>query len=233
VGLSGGGPISPHQLEGFIVRRFIVAVVSLLMLGLFVPSANAAPEAWEWGATIPSVATTTEYTDSPYFTGGRYRAKPICIHQMFTSTAWAPGDIGNAMEPAIDTGWRSASQGCGDYSSWQVMRVALYSAADGHCTKWTGTSNPASIYIGHPMNDWYNRVWDGVEFPTVWINQYYNNTCWIDETQYYLSREMLNVVGLQAYCSYTPGQESPMNGCGPSEFPGPLDRNRLTILMNP
>lgn len=218
------------------IRRFLAAIVAILSiamgLGLNASAASAAPNSWDWGTTT---AATASVTPSPYFTETRYRDKSICIHQMFTSTAWAPGDIGNALEPAIVTGWRSASQGCGDYYGWQVMRVALYSADDGHCTKSTGTTNPANIYIGHPMNQWYDTVWTNeVSYPTVWINQFYNNTCWADGSQYYLSREMETVVGLEggfSLCgaSYT----SPRNSCEPSDFPTVFDRNQLTQLMNP
>lgn len=211
------------------IAAILVALAALLGVGLTANTALATVSA------PAQVQVTEDYQDDPYLTGGRYRTKDICIWQTYTNSAYNAGGLGNSFEPAINTGWRSATQGCSGYPDWQVLRVALYSLADGHCTKWTGTSNPASLYSGHPMNNYYNRVWDGTEYPTVWINQYYNDSCWFTYANQdkYLGREMANVLGLQPHCSYVSGTLAIANACLSATSATALDRNRLTVLMNP
>jgi hypothetical protein len=243
------------------IRKATAVATVGVALGSLFAGAIPASAAWEWGqqnpvvvqiptvvqaSTVvqipivmqgPTVMQAEQVTPSPYYTETRYRTKEICIHQLFTSGPWTPGDQGNAFEPAVITGWRSASQGCGDYPGWQVMRVALYSAADGRCTKVTGTTNLANIYIGHPMNQWYDTLWTNeVSYPTAWINQYYNDTCWDTpfEQDNRLGKEMANMLGLEGHCSWVLGQEAVANSCGDVPWQATaLDRNRLTVLMNP
>jgi hypothetical protein len=213
-------------------RKLIAAVVATLAvaMGLGLNASTATAE-----TSAPTAEQAVEYTDLWYLTGGRYREKEICIWQTFNSTVWYPGDLGNSFEPAVNTGWRGPTQNCSGYPTFQVLRVALYSVDDGHCTKWTGTADQASLYIGHPENDFYNRVWDSASYPTAWINTFYGN-CWDnpDEPYYRLGREMANLLGLQPHCNWTAGLEAVANDCGNRpDFANTNDRNRLAMLMNP
>jgi hypothetical protein len=215
------------------MKRIFISLVALLALSLMPVSAAAVSHQ----VSTPTVSTAGSFISNPNYTGGRYTDLEICIHQLFSGSNWVPGDLGNSFEPAVITGWRSASQGCGDYPGWQVMRVALYSASDGMCTKWSGTTEAANTFAGHPENPWYNRLWTAeVSYPTVWINQHYNSTCWDTQTERdnRLGREMANVLGLIPYSSCAGTIEYAIsNTCYQLTRETAIGRNRLSILMNP
>jgi len=183
------------------------------------------------GHAAPASAS---FTPDPRFTGGRYAYDEqgpgdtisICIWQTFNSTQWYPGDVANAFEPAINTGWRGPTQNCSGFENWEILRYALYSEPDTQCLKWTGTS---VAYPGH----FYNRIWSFTgQYPTIWINTQYPS-CWdtSGERWHWLSYLTGQMNGLAPWSDCDSNVLSVMNTCQPGvTLAQAEDRNRMTVL---
>lgn len=140
------------------MKRFIIALISGLglILGL--------------GLTVTAPANAN-HPGGPY-TGVRFNTRFICVIDYIQNPGYPVGDAANSYEPGVDTGYRTAAQGCADRPGWTHMRVYLYSAGDGHCSKVTAQTETDST----PDNHLYNRTYTngGV---SVWINQWYYAGC--------------------------------------------------------
>lgn len=170
----------------------LAAGSALLTLSLAVPSqAQVVPQA----PSVSQVQEKTESTNGP-FNNLRFNLPGICFLDTVQSSLYRFGDVGNTFEPIIDSGYRTSQQGCGGYgTNGQVLRFALYQAADSKCWKPTVNYN-VPPYPG-PVNDTYDYIVNGASVPTIWFNTYYASSCFDSEHERvrHLSRAVASLVG--------------------------------------
>jgi len=142
-------------------------------------------------ATAPPVAATptvAEKTQShPYgpYNIYRFQWQTLCQEDHIQNPAYPVGDVGNAYEPAVSVGYRTAAQTCNDYDTSMVIRYYLYSSPDGNCSK-----NQYGWETVAAQNHTYSRVWT---YHNIWINQWYWAGC--RDTEHNRTRVMSRVMG--------------------------------------
>lgn len=223
------------------MRRLLVALLTMafgcLSLAMFAATSNA--------ETPPSPSTdssmeTTEVTTAPTYTSWRYSNKTICVWNVMNSSLYNVSWEADSFEAGavgynqgtISTVYRTAAQGCPGWPRSQILRIVQYSYPDNSCTAVDGTLDVAT----YPSNSHYRYVWNDVEYPTAFVNQYYT-LCKDTAThrQHSLGIAMGQVLGIENFSD--PSTYAVMNKASWAyniiSGAWAHDRNRLYYLMNP
>jgi hypothetical protein len=166
------------------------------------------------------------------YRGTRFAGSYICLWNQI-GTTWDIGGAGNAWEGtnSIQTGYRSAAQGCGGYNTNQHLRFSTYSEGDGACSALIGYSASVGPYA------YYNEQWTATGGgPRILMNTYYYAALGCRDTVQHRNNSMSRAQGL-AFGMQTldnPYTASVMNDHFQDSynFAGAVDRNNAWSLYN-
>lgn len=166
------------------------------------------------------------------FNNNRFYDNDICLHNLI-GTTWDIGGAGNAWEGvnSVQTGYRSAAQGCTGYPAAQSIRFYTYSEADGACLTYTGYTTSTGPWA------YYNQLWTGTGGgPKIFMNTYYFAALGCRDTaqhrNYNISQAIGEVLGMAVFNN--PYSSSIMNEIywDTYSFAGTFDRNNAWNKYN-